>query len=223
MCAAQVLAQAPASFAEEWEFSALGLWESRYVSEGREDLEDGGLFSSELVAAYDGFEFSAWAGLADSEHYQELQLTAAYVFDYRGFEFAAGYTHLEFEPGSDDDDEVFAEISTELFEMFVIGLSCVYYFEAKGSFYELVLGYPLTFLDEKLLVEPYALAGFDFDYRTEDYDGHNHLQFGIDCEYVLTDRLSLVGYVAHSFAGPDIDREGLGDVSWFGLGVVASF
>jgi hypothetical protein len=66
-------------------------------------------------------------------------------------------------------------------------------------------------------------AGFDYGYRSESHDGLNHLQVGIDVEYALTERYTLIGYVAHSFAQDAIEREDLGDVSWLGIGLNAQF
>ena len=207
----------------DWQFESTVLWESRYVDSGRDDLEDSGIFSGEIVAAVDDFAFGAWLGVADSEHYEELNLFAAYGFQITQIEFEVAYTHLEFDPDSGNDDELSVEAEVEVLGVFLVGVGGVYSFEADGSFVELSLAYPLAFNEEHLRLVPSVHGGFDYGYRSESHNGLNHIQFRIDFEYTLTERYTLVGYVAHSFAQDDVERDDLGDVSWFGLGVNAQF
>lgn len=205
------------------EWSVATLWESRYVAEGRDELDEGGIVSTEVVAAWRGFEFGVWGALGDSKHYQQLDLTAAYGDEWLALAWLAGYTHLEFEPGSEDDDELFLELETSLPLELVVGVAGVYSFEAEGSFLEFGLSRTFSVFDERVSLSPYALYAFDFGYRTDAHDGPNHFQVGIECECAITERLALFAYAAHSFAEKDIEREGLDDVSWVGLGLSASF
>ena len=220
-CLFKITALASAEDTFEWSFNTL--WESRYVAEGRDELDEGGLFSTEVSLGYGGFEFGAWAAVADSVHYQQLDLSLAYGNEFKGVSWSLGYTHLEFEPGSEDDDELAAELETELPAEVIIGAALVYSLEADGSFLELTASRSFEFLEGGLTLTPYGLYAFDFGYRTEDYDGANHIQFGIECEYALTEDLSLIAYAAHSFAQEDVEREGLGDLSWVGFGLSAAF
>jgi hypothetical protein len=212
-----------ASELSAWQFEATTMWESRYVDSGREDLDDSGIFSGEVSGSYDALILGAWLGVADSEHYQELNLFAAYGFRIAGVELELAYTHLEFEPASENDDELSIEAETEVVGGFVLGAGGVYSFEAEGSFFEIGLAYPIDFAEERLWVISSAYAGFDFGYRSHAHDGLNHIQVGLDLEYVVTERTTLIAYVAHSFAQDDVEREDLGDVSWFGLGLSAQF
>lgn len=205
----------------EWQTTVM--WESRYVDSGREDLDDSGIFSGELIGSCDGFSLGAWYGVADSEHYEELNLFAAYGFELGDVAVEVGYTHLEFDPDSGNDDELSLEAEVEVLGGFVIGVGGVYSFEADGSFVEISLAYPLAFLEERLWLTPSVHEGFDYGYRSESHNGPNHVQVGLDLEYKLTERTTLIGYVAHSFAQDDVEREELGDVSWFGLGLNAQF
>jgi hypothetical protein len=206
-----------------FECSLNTFWESQYVAEGREELDEGGLFSTEVSLAYGGFELGAWAAVADSVHYQQLDLSLAYGDEFYGVSWSVGYTHLEFEPGSEDDDELATELETELLAEVIIGAVLVYSFEADGCFLELTASRSFELFVDGLTVTPYGLYAFDFGYRTEDYNGANHVQLGIECEYALADDLSLIAYAAHSFAREDIEREGLGDLGWVGFGLSAVF
>ena len=216
-----VVAEERAWQAIEWQTTVM--WESRYVDSGREDLDDSGIFSGELIGSFNDFSLGAWYGVADSEHYEELNLFAAYGFELGAVAVEVGYTHLEFDPDSGNDDELSLEAEVEVLGGFVIGVAGVYSFEAGGSFVEISLAYPLAFLEERLWLTPSVHEGFDYGYRSESHNGPNHVQVGLDLEYKLTARTTLVGYVAHSFAQDDVEREELGDVSWFGLGLNTQF
>lgn len=205
------------------EWQSVTSWESRYVAEGRDELEDSGLMTTELSASYRGFDFSALAALGDSTHYQELQLTLAYGDEFQNLVWSAGYTHLEFEPDSGDGDEFFLELEAPTFGEIVVGAALVYSVEAKGSFLELSLRRSFDVIEDRFSLSPYALYGFDFGYRTGAHDGPNHLQLGIECQCAISENLSLFAFLAHSYVQTDVAREGLGDVSWIGLGLQASF
>lgn len=207
----------------EWEFGSAVLWESKYVAEGRDELENSGIFSLELAAAYSGLAFSVWSAIADRVNYKELNLTVAYGYEWQGIEFVGGYTHLRFAPGSETDDELFLEMATDLPAGFRLSAGGVYSFEAEGTFWEVALGYPRSFVEERLWLEPYVLAGVDFGYRTSEHDGWNHVEVGISASYAIHEQLEILGYLKHSFAQRDVRREGLGDVSWAGVGLAYSF
>ncbi|MFO8027601.1 MAG: hypothetical protein R6U56_08045 [Opitutales bacterium] len=210
-------------FGETWRYEATTTWESKYVENGRNELHEGGIFTMEAIAAYEGFSLGAWSVLADSVDYKELQLTAAYAATLKGIELVGGWTHLEFDPDSADDDELFLEISPGSLAGFELSAALVYSFEADGSFLELRLGHPLAFFEERLTVEPYLQENFDFGYRTAAHDGLSNLEAGIDLSFALNERFNIVAFLAHSWAQEDVEREGLGDVSWAGFGLGARF
>lgn len=206
-----------------WEMNAAILWESRYVAEGRSELEDGGIFSAELVAARSGFELGLWTAAGHRDNYRELNLTGGYGSTWQGVDWGVGYTHLEFGPDSADDDELSGSMVTGLPGGFDLRVGAVYSFEADGTFLQLALSYPFDLFAGHLQLEPYLLEGLDFGYRTAGHDGLNHMELGIEGNLMINDRLSLIGYIRHSFAQTDVKREGLGDVSWAGVGLSLSF
>ena len=48
-------------------------WDSRYVSEGRDNLDTGGLFSFDISTTLRQLTLGGWFALGDSESYQEVQ------------------------------------------------------------------------------------------------------------------------------------------------------
>ncbi len=209
--------------ASRWQYESTVLWESRYVDSGRDDLEEGGIFSGELVCAHDHVSFGAWMGVADSEHYEEYNLFAGYGFRLGQVDLELAYTHLMFHPDSDNDDELSIAAEVEVIGGWIAAASGVYSFEADGCFVEVSLSYPLAVYDDRLWLTPVLLAGVDFGYRTAGHDGLNHIQIMIEAAYQLSERSILLAYVAHSDAQDDVQREGLGDVSWIGIGLNTRF
>ncbi len=74
-----------------------------------------------------------------------------------------------------------------------------------------------------LPLEPYALEAFDSGYASEDFDGPNHVQVGVDLTAALTEKVSVVGSIAHSWALKEVELKCLGDQSWASLGLFAEF
>ena len=67
-------------------------WESRYVSEGRDNLDGDGLASVEAAAGYSGFELGAWAAESPDQDYTEFNYWLAYAYEWEAFTFSFGYT-----------------------------------------------------------------------------------------------------------------------------------
>jgi hypothetical protein len=219
----QWLSAQSSTVTNHWAVESTVFWESHYVDSGRDDIEDSGIFSAEIVSSYEAWSVGTWLGIADRVHYQELNVFAAYGVQLAAVDLEFAYTHLEFDPDSGNDDELSIAAETELIGGWVIAGECVYSFEAVGSFLEVGFAYPLVYDDERLYLRPSLHAGFDYGYRSEAYDGLNHIQISIDFEYALTERYTLIAYVAHSYAQDDIEQEGLGDVSWGGIGLKVGF
>jgi hypothetical protein len=199
------------------------LWESKYVTEGRDNLEEGGIFSWEAAGEVSGFAAGAWFGLGDSEDYRELNLFIEYAHEFGDIETYVGYTRLEFYPDHESDNELSAGLAYHGFPYLIPGVDYVYSTEAKGSFVEVSLRSELGFFEDRLMVSPYILEGFDFGYASEEYDGPNNLQIGARVTYHLAEWCEVFGFGAHSWAHGDVEREGLGDLSWGGAGVSVSF
>ena len=205
------------------QYESTVVWESRYVENGCDVLEDGGIFSGELACAYDHFSLGAWLGIADSEHYEELKLFAGYDLRVARVDLEVTYTHLQFYPDSENDDELSIEAEVEIIGGFRATASGVYSFVADGGFFEISLARPFAFYEDRLWLTPILQAGFDCGYRTAAHDGLNHIQLSIEAEYTFSERHTLIGYIAHSDAQDDVQREGLGDVSWIGIGLNTRF
>jgi len=208
-------------------YSSVLMWESKYISEGRDNLGDGGMGSVEGVAGYEGFSAGVWYALADTVSYDELNLFMEYGFELADFEFYCGYTRLEFLKDDEYDNEISAGVACTALSWLIPAVDYVYSTEAQGgdggSFVEASLTVPIEMLDGKLLLGPYILEGFDMGYASDHYDGFNNFQFGSCAHYKITETLEFMGTVNHSIANQDVRKDKGGDETWFSVGLNASF
>ena len=218
------LAPLPAMAAEAPDYSVTTLWENKYVSEGRDNLDNAGLFSIEGTIDWQQTSVGVWLARGESGSYEELNISMTYDFDLGPFAAYIGYTRLEFfEDDPDGDNEIGLDIAVNGLSWLTPAIDYVYSADSDGGFLELSLRSEITSFHEQLTLEFYVLEGFDFGYASEGYDGPNHLQVGIDFIVILTDRLNLVGSLAHSWAHEDIKRQGFDDLSWASVGLSAQF
>ena len=82
------------------------LWDSRYVSEGRDNLDGRGLASVTSDLSIHNFTFAPWIAHGYDADYSELNLNAIYGTQLsEHVEVDAGYTHLQkHEPGDNAYD-----------------------------------------------------------------------------------------------------------------------
>ncbi len=217
----------PLAFLDELETSAAFTagWDSIYLAEGRDDLGDGGLYYAEFSGEAGPLAVGTWYADGTDVDYNEWNLFAELGFELaEGLDAYVGFTYLAFfESGEKSEDrEAGAGLSYAIGDYLEAAADFVYSFEAEGSFVELALAAPLD-LAEGFGLAPYALLGLDFGYRTEEYDGFNHFQIGLDAEYALSERFAIGAYAAYAFALEDIDREedetgeSIGDNPAFGI------
>ncbi len=183
-------------------------WDSKYISEGRNNFEDGGIYWATAAYQYNDFTFYATLGRGDSNAYIEWDIGIEYGFNLSdNLKAAIGYQHLQGYGDNDcDDNELFASLSYTQWQWFTPLLSYTYSMEAAGYFIEASIhsSWPIT---PKLTLTPYITQAFDFQYATEEHDGVNHLQLGIEATYELQPQLTLSGHLSQTFAQKDIEQE----------------
>ena len=82
--------------ADPYAIGITGVWESKFVSEGRDWLDEGGLFSIEALAEWEEVTVGAWGGVGDSESYEELDALIEYGLVAGSFDAYLGYTRVEY-------------------------------------------------------------------------------------------------------------------------------
>ena len=202
----------------DWAFEINAGWQSEYVTEGRNNLEEGGLITYQLATEISGLDVGYWYAYADSEIYEEWNFMVEYNFDFAGFEPYIGYNRVEIIEIDSNDNEYWAGLSYGNIPYLTPGIDYVYSSGTKGGYFEIYLKSKFDFFEEQVVLEPYILEGFDYGYETEEHDGPNHFQLGVDLSWTLTQYVDLTAFFAHSFALEDIEREGLSDQTWGGIG-----
>ena len=198
-------------------------WNSKYISEGRDNLSDGGVFSVDGSAEVYGFTVGAWYAVADTISYDEFNMFLEYGFELGPLALSAGYTRLEFLKDEEFDNELSCGTALNCIPYIIPAIDYVYSTEADGSFVELSVSAPVKFLEGRFVLTPYVLEGIDIGYASEDYDGYNNTQVGLAADYAITDNICIVGSVNHSWANQDVRQDDGDDESWLSLGLTASF
>ena len=183
-------------------------WDSNYISEGRNNLDRGGIFWSTAAIQHDNLNVYATLGRGDSEHYIEWNLGVEYAIELtEHIETSIGYQRIEsYGDERSSDNELFGSISYAGIAWLIPSISYTYSFAAGGYFVEASLHSSWELADD-LTLTPYVTQAFDFQYATEDHNGPNHFQFGIEAEYLLSPNIVLSGHVSHTVAQEDIKLE----------------
>ena len=209
-------------------FHLHALWESRYASEGRDNLDGGSLFSTFSEFSYGPLTFAPWFAWGPDSDYTELNLSlvaGTNLGDH--LELYLGYTHLQFLSDNLYDNEIGAGLVFTGLSWIDIGGDVYYSFDSEGSFFEVFATREFE-LCSHFAVTPFALVGFNAGYIPDGHDGANHAVVGIESAWRVNSHLAFNGFASYNWA---IDRDAaqyagdasLGDFFWGGVGVKVDF
>ncbi|ABM01748.1 hypothetical protein SHAM105786_13075 [Shewanella amazonensis] len=186
-------------------------WDSKYVSEGRNNLPQGGIAWAGASATVGDVSAFALVGRADSEHFTEWNFGVEYQLHlHETLEAIVGVQRIEaYGDLRCSDNELFAELAWTRWDYLVPSIAYTYNTEAGGYFVELSL-HSNWHLGEQVTLSPYLTQGFDFQYVTEAHNGANHLQFGLEAAWAFADNLTASAHVSRVIAGKDIEVD-MGD------------
>lgn len=205
------------------------LYHNKYISDGKDDLPNSGIYTPEIVVNFEDFYIGdvnfknfyvgGWWAIGDSEHYTETNLFIGKTFEWENLSLDLSYTWLNFAPDDEDDHELVAAASCDCIPWLTPEVGYVYSTVADGGALELGLSKDIEM--ETFSMTPYALAMFDFGYVTEEYDGLNHIEVGLELSIPINDVMSIQAYFAHVFAEENLTREpeGYDDETWGGIGL----
>ncbi|CAM3405254.1 hypothetical protein SHVI106290_13145 [Shewanella violacea] len=187
-------------------------WDSKYVSEGRNNLDLGGITWGTLAVQQGNLNMYATGGRADSQDYTEWNLGVEYSISLSDtVEANLGYQRLEFYGDERcSDNELFGDLAYQAQTWLIPTLSYTYSTQAGGYFLEVSIHSPWQ-LSQGLTVTPYVSQAFDFQYASEEHNGVNHFQLGIEAECLISDRLALSGHFSRTLAQEDIKLEARAD------------
>ncbi|MEM7145416.1 MAG: hypothetical protein AAF591_09785 [Verrucomicrobiota bacterium] len=212
----------------EYPFHIHSLWESRYVSEGRDNLDGGSLLSFFNEFSWGPFTFAPWYATGPGSDYDELNLSLiAGTSLGENLELYAGYSHLRFPELNAYDNEIGAGLVYTGLEWADVGGKWYHSFATDGSFFEIIATRTFEFT-EKFNLTPYSLLGFNAGYIPAGHDGANNLILGINASYIPFPRFEINSFAAYNWEiDSDPERfpedELLRNFFWGGAGIRINF
>jgi hypothetical protein len=206
------------------------LWESHYVTEGRDNLPNSALASIASEINYNTFTFIPWLATGTDTDYDELNLNAIYTAQLsEHVALYAGYTHIKaHEEGvNSTDNELSLDINYAYSQDFHVLASIYHSLSLSGSFIDLAIKKEYAFND-LMLLELQTTAGFNSGYVSDGHNGLNNVKLAANLSYQLLDNVMLSGYASYSVAiNKDAAQysgdENLRSLFWAGLGVSYQF
>ena len=210
-----------AAAAERPAYALSAAWDSAYVSEGRDNLGEGGLLSGAFDVSWRGFGISGWVARGESIDYREINIGLGYSFAVGPVGASVGYTRLEFDGAGEapGDNEWAMAVSVPIPGALELTLGGRYSTNADGAFFDVILRRPWMIGTAGVIVGPYLAYGVDHGYASAEHDGPNHLEGGVSLEWPIRAGVVVSLYAAHCWAQRDVELDGLGDVTWGGVRV----
>jgi hypothetical protein len=161
-------------------------WSSRYLSEGRDNLDGDSLLTLSTQLGWSHFNSTIWYGVSPDQNYGETQLSIALAEAWGEFEGYLGYTHLEFPSNGPADNEIGAGLSwSGLPKGFMLTGDLYHSFNAQGAFSE--IGLMRTFIyRDKLHVTPATTFGMNHGYISDGHSGPNHFGLRLEVDYTIS-------------------------------------
>lgn len=202
-------------------------YQSRYITEGRNNLQSGGIFLSGLETDLTGStSINVNYGLAQdkSNDYDELETGITYTTQVNGLIFNWAITHLSFPRQATSDTELSLGMDWALSANLSSFANLVHSFAASGRYLELGL-LAQTQLTNHSLVSATILAGFDDNYLSSGGSYYDHLSIRLKTEHSLSAGVLAYTELSHHFAYSESAKtETLSDSQTsFNIGFVYSF
>ncbi len=210
----------------QYEWHAHLLWESRYVTEGRDNLSGKGLLSASTEFNVDEFSVVPWVADGIGIDYSEFNLNIVYgsrltenLVLYTGYNFL----HSRFLGDSENDNEISFDLAYKWFKHVNFLASIYHSFDAEGSFMETSVRYNNK-INNMIHYGIQGVLGVNAEYVPDGHNGLNHFQLRANASYYPDDNVELYAYTGYSLA---INRDAvkyagdelLGDFFWGGIGL----
>ena len=205
-------------------------WESRYVTEGRDNLNGNNLLSTATQFKIHNFYFIPWLAHNNTIDFTEVDLTFLYEIPLTGrLTGAIGYTHIyvKIDDASANDDEINIDVSYQLLDQIELSATIYHTFLYKGSFIETVISNDYSLNDKTQLNLQWAL-GANAGYISDGHTGLNHSQLKISMSYEPASRIDIFSYIGYNLPinRDTVNYEGdesLRNFFWGGIGMVYNF
>lgn len=203
-------------------------WDSRYMNEGRDELDGDSLVATTLSALYKDLGLGFWYAASPDDDYREYEIFTFYTFNWHEMEVCFCYTHLRVPGEKEHDNELQLEfISPPLPGDITAAFAATWSFNASGAFFEASLCREFE-LTDYLALAPIVTLGWNEGFVEDGHYGANHFAVGLESCMSLKPNCNLVLKLSQSFAidaNPDrySEDELLKDCFTVGLGLQAKF
>ena len=193
--------------------------ESRYISEGRDNLQNGGIYTLQASHAVNNTGIGIWTATGTEDDYDEGNAWVDFTLRFDSLELIPSYTFLAFSNNSANDHEFGLSLVWNSDEDSGADIAYVYSNEADGSFWEASIWQNFRFY-QSLTLSPYFAVGINSGYINNEHRGFNNSVFGLNVEYSIGRHLVLTAHAAYSRALNRKSGESLENESWTGIGLV---
>lgn len=207
------------------------LWESRYITEGRDNLSGDAIYSLSTDISYNKFTIAPWFAYSAETDYKEANLNIVYGWKVaEHWEIYTNYTYINARgrnAGKTIDGEIGIEWIYTGLDAIDISNNLYYSFDADGVYLETTLSHVEKF--NGVLSYTFALiTGVNGGYVTDGHNGIDHIQAKASMLVNFTARLDMFLYISADVAiNRQADRyagdESLGSRAWGGVGISYRF
>jgi len=196
-------------------------YDSKYITEGRDNLAHGGLVSSELLLVNDsGFISSLWVGQGEATSYRESNGMLGWQAEFSAGTVSISHTWLDFKSLPSDREWALAFYRES--DWVNLEASLTYSVEAQGHFTLITLSHPFDLSADFRLI-PYFSAVYDRGYASQLHQGYNHSEIGLNGDWQINQKILANFKIALSEPAVDIESEGGASESWAGIGISYKF
>ena len=210
------------AFATDTEGTLEALWHSRYISEGRDNLDGSGLYTASASLSAADASIGVWQGWEEHGPYRENNLYAEYAPTFGEWTPYLNLTYLQFYPDAPDDLEAGFGIARNLTRIISLAFDGSWSKEAEGSFYALSL-LAENDLTDTLNANLRLTQTYDHGYASDIYNGLNNTEAAIGFSWTGLSPVTFHAGWQHSWAGEDVRRDGGEDESWGQVGMSTYF
>lgn len=203
-------------------------WHSRYVTEGRDNLDGDPIQAATVEVGWNNFTLGGWWGDSPEAGYEETNLSLGWSHTQGDWEYYLSYTWKTFPKDGEYDHEPGAGVAwSGLPWDMSLALDAWHSFDATGTFFELSLNKEIE-LGGKFSLETTLSLGYNAGYIEDGHHGWNHLGLSLTGHWHFNEAWSVHASAAWC---QELQRDvtwhpgdlGLGSFGYVGIGVEWAF
>lgn len=212
-----------------FEWHAHFLWESRYMTEGRDNLSGKSIYSLSTELTYNDFSFVPWVAEGINTDYSELNLNIIYAAKlYQNLDVFVAYNLIQSQESATttNDNEISLDLAYFHNKHFYLLATFYYSYDTEGAFSELAI--KKAYRVHNISMSLKGILGFNGGYVTNGHNGINNAQLRANFSYHIKKSIEAYAYASYSSAiNRDTvnyaDDELLRDLLWYGIGLSYRF